>query len=97
MESVSLRTPATSFARRRPDRRAGLHDLVREVAQEWVASHGRADLQGTLIDRVRRLANAQSVRLNELSSASTLRAARPSRGRDYLALFLQAKSVAEKL
>src|SRR5918994_1132545 len=83
-------TPAalmrTAFTpRRKLERRAGLHDLVREVASDWMAQAGSPDFQTMLVTRLRHLVPAKSVRLNELSGAPSIRVGQPVRSRDYVA------------
>lgn len=79
-------TPATPFTpRRRADRRAGLNDLMREVATAWLAPSGGPDLKAMLITRLRQLVTAKTLRLNELTGTSTIRVGQPVRARDYVA------------
>ena len=81
---VMAAVPATQLERQ-VDRRAGVHDLVRQVAHEWQATQGRVDLQNELIDRLRRLLAIGSVRFNELTGGTTIRPGQPIRTRDYVA------------
>jgi transcriptional regulator with PAS, ATPase and Fis domain len=79
-------TPAPSNAvARRPERRTGLHDLLRELATEWLATLGQLDLHTAFVGRLRRMVPAQSVRLNELTGAPSIRLGKPVRTRDYVA------------
>jgi len=71
--------------RRKADRRAGLHELVREVALEWLGHPGGTDLQSAFLGRLRGLIPAQSVRLNELTGTASIRVGQPVRTRDYVA------------
>jgi len=86
MEPVGLVSSATSFVpRRRTDRRVGLHDLVQEVAADWVTRAGPSEGRPLLVARLRRLLAAKSVRFSELPGAPALRVGQPVRTRDYIA------------
>ncbi len=86
MDAPTVATMHTAVSpRRRADRRAGLHDLVREVATDWVGRPVPPDLPAMLIGRLRRLLPAKSVRLNEITGAPTIRVGQPVRARDYVA------------
>ena len=86
MESPGVMSSALSFVpRRKADRRIGLHDLVREVATDWVAQEGPGEVRPMLVARLRRLLAAKSVRFNELPGTPSLRVGQPVRTRDYIA------------
>jgi transcriptional regulator with PAS, ATPase and Fis domain len=86
MDPVGVVSSATPFVpRRKVDRRMGLHDLVREVATDWVTQASPCDVRPLLLARLRRLLAAKSVRFNELSGAPALRVGQPVRARDYVA------------
>ena len=83
---IAAVTPAASFVpRRKTDRRVGLHDLVREMATDWVANNGPRDVRTMLLARLRRLLSAQSVQFNELPGSPSIRVGRPVRARNYVA------------
>jgi DNA-binding NtrC family response regulator len=81
------RTPAL-MPRRTAERRAGLHDLVREVVTDWLTPGPPPDLQGILSSSLSRLLPAKSIRLNELTAAAAIRPWEPVRTRDYVAVAL---------
>jgi transcriptional regulator with PAS, ATPase and Fis domain len=70
---------------RRADRRSGVHDVVREVTKDWLATQGRGDMQTALLERLRRVLTPGTVRFNELSNTSSLRPGQPIKTRDYIA------------
>ncbi len=74
-----------SASGRRADRRSGVHDLVREVTHDWLLTHGRGDVQGAILDRLRRAVAPGSVRFNEMPYATALRPGQPIKTRDYAA------------
>jgi transcriptional regulator with PAS, ATPase and Fis domain len=74
-----------TVSRRREDRRGGVHDIVREVANDWLTTAGRADLQAAIVARLRRVVAAGSVRFNEITASPALRPGKPIRTRDYAA------------
>jgi two-component system, NtrC family, response regulator HydG len=77
---------ALSFVpKRKADRRIGLHDLVREVATDWVTQPSPSEVRPMLAARLRRLLAAKSVRFNELPGTPSLRIGQPVRTRDYVA------------
>jgi transcriptional regulator with PAS, ATPase and Fis domain len=59
--------------------------MVRELANDWLASQGRADLQSVIVTRLRTMVAAGSVRFNEIPPSSSLRPGKPIRTRDYAA------------
>ena len=71
--------------RRRAERRVGVNELLRDVAADWMAHLGQPDMQTTFIGRLRQLIPAQTVRLNELSGAPSIRVGQPVRAHDYVA------------
>jgi hypothetical protein len=71
--------------RRRADRRGGVHQLVREVATDWVTQSGTHDLKGMVVRRLRAMMPTQSVQLNELPTGPSIRVGQPVRARDYVA------------
>jgi transcriptional regulator with PAS, ATPase and Fis domain len=86
MESAVIAPPAESFtSRRKADCRVGLHDLVREMATDWVANNGPKDVRTMMLARLRRLLAARSVQFNELTGTPTIRVGQPVRTRDYVA------------
>ena len=88
-------TPYTP--KRRADRRAGMNDLVREVATAWLAQGSDLDLKSMLVSRVRQLVAARTVRLNELPGTSPIRVGQPVRSRDYVAFAIPVADAARKL
>jgi DNA-binding NtrC family response regulator len=72
-------------SRRRADRRAGLHDVLREITADWFAQGGSSDLPGLLVGGVRRLLRANNVQFTELGDAPPIRVGQPVRMRDYVA------------
>lgn len=82
---VVVTTHTALSPRRKADRRAGLHDLVREVATDCVGQSAQPDLPTMLIGRLRRILTAKSVRLHEITGAPTIRTGQPVRARDYVA------------
>jgi transcriptional regulator with PAS, ATPase and Fis domain len=62
-----------------------LHDLVREVATEWITHTGRPDLPALLVSRLRSLVSVKTLRLNELATAPAIRSLQPVRAADYVA------------
>jgi transcriptional regulator with PAS, ATPase and Fis domain len=86
MEAPGIVSSAPSFVpKRKVDRRIGLHDLVREVATDWVAQPTPGEVRPMLLTRLRRLLAAKSVRFNELPGTPSLRLGQPVRTRDYVA------------
>ena len=70
---------------RRVDQRMGVHDVVREVAHDWLLTEGRADLQAAILERLRRVLTPGIVRFKEIESARGLRPGKPIKTRDYVA------------
>jgi hypothetical protein len=86
MKSPGGGSSALSFVpRRKAERRIGLHDLVREVATDWVTQPSPGEIRPMLVSRLRRLLAAKSVRFNELPGTPSLRVGQPVRTRDYIA------------
>jgi transcriptional regulator with PAS, ATPase and Fis domain len=86
MESPGVVSSALSFVpRRKAERRNGLHDLIREVATDWVTQPSPIEVRPMLLARLRRLVAAKSVRFNELPGTPSLRVGQPVRTRDYIA------------
>ena len=80
--------PASSgsfLPKRTADRRVGLHDLVREMATDWVANKGPRDVGTMLLARVRRLLSAKSVHFSELPGPPPVRVGPPVRTHDHVA------------
>jgi hypothetical protein len=70
---------------RKVDQRMGVHDVVREVAHDWLLTEGRADLQAAILERLRRVLTPGIVRFKEIESARGLRPGKPIKTRDYVA------------
>ena len=87
----------TNNSRRRAERRAGMNDLVREVATAWLTQESGLDLKSMLLSRVRQLVAAKTVRFNELPGTSPIRVGQPVRSRDYVACSIPAGDAARKL
>jgi DNA-binding NtrC family response regulator len=85
MDASGAAREITITPKRKADRRAGLHDLVREVATDWIGQPGHPDLRALLLSRLGRLLPAKSVRLNELTGSPSIRVGQPVRARDYVA------------
>jgi DNA-binding NtrC family response regulator len=83
--------------RRKLERRAGLHDLVREVATDWMAQAGRPDVQAMLVARLRQLVPAKSVRLNEMTGTPSIRVGQPVRAHDYVAYAVPISDSARRI
>lgn len=83
MEAVPVQHPLTPG--RRADRRAGVHDVLRTIAQDWLATHGRADLKESMLERLRPVVRPGDVRFNELPTAPAIRSGHPIRTKDYVA------------
>jgi transcriptional regulator with PAS, ATPase and Fis domain len=83
---VVAAAPRESFVpKRKSERRVGLHDLVREMATDWVASKGPTDVRTMMLARLRRLLSAKSVQFNELVGVPAIRVGHPVRTRNYAA------------
>ena len=85
MDTVPTAPTSSFLPKRRADRRVGLHDLVREMATDWVTNNGPRDVGGMLLARLRRLLSARRVHFTELSGPSPLRLAQPVRTHDHIA------------
>ena len=83
--------------RRRADRRGGVHQLVREVATDWVTQSGANDLKSMVVRRLRSMLPTQSVRLNELPTGPSIRVGQPVRARDYVAYAVPASDATRNL
>jgi transcriptional regulator with PAS, ATPase and Fis domain len=62
-----------------------LHNLLREVATEWITHAGRPDLPALLVSRLRSLVSVKTLRLSELATAPASRSIQPVRAADYVA------------
>ncbi len=83
-EAVAIPQPPL-VPRRKRDRRAGLFELIRDLASDWVAQPLRPDLSTLLTGRLRQLLPARSVCINELPGGPSIRVGQPIRARDYVA------------
>lgn len=101
MDSLVPLVPNRSLAplscRRRLDRRAGLHEVVREIVQDWLASHAQADLQNSLVSHLRRVLSVQTIRISELNGTPPLRIGHPVRARDYIAFAIPTSDARRQL
>jgi transcriptional regulator with PAS, ATPase and Fis domain len=70
---------------RRADRRTGVHEVIRSIAQDWLITHGRADMKESMLDRLRAVLRPGTVRFNELPSAPAIRPGHPIKTKDYVA------------
>ena len=83
-----MERPAVSgsfLPKRKADRRVGLHDLLREMATDWVTNNNPRDVATMMLARVRRLLAAKSVQFNELPGPSSVRVGLPVRTHDHIA------------
>ena len=80
---VSSQPPLVT--RRKKDRRAGLFDLIRDLAADWMAQPIRPDLSALLLGRLRQVLPARNIRINELPGGPAIRVGQPVRARDYVA------------
>lgn len=83
-----MERPAVSgsfLPKRKADRRVGLHDLLREMATDWVTRNGPRDVATMMLARLRRLLAARSVQFNELPGPSSVRVGLPVRTHDHIA------------
>ena len=85
MDGVVFAPPPTYLPRRKTDRRAGLNDVVREVATDCLAQQAASDLRTALLARLRPIVQAKSLQFSEIPMSSSLRSAQPVRTRDYVA------------
>src|SRR5690606_25770234 len=76
---------ASVRSKRKAERRAGVHDLVREMAADWTDHSGSGDLRSVFVSRIRRLVGASNVQFAELAGTSAIRVGRPVRTRNYVA------------
>jgi transcriptional regulator with PAS, ATPase and Fis domain len=72
-------------AERKVDRRMGVHNVVREIANDWLLTDGRADLQAAILDRLRRVLTPGIIRFKEMETSRGLRPGKPIKTRDYVA------------
>jgi transcriptional regulator with PAS, ATPase and Fis domain len=70
---------------RRADRRTGVESLVRRVVSDLLNTNNRRNLGMFLTQRLAQLTRVRSVRLNEISSAMSIKSLQPIRARDYVA------------
>ena len=84
VEAVAIPQPPL-VPKRRKDRRAGLFDLIRDLASDWITQPLGPDLPTLLTGRLRRLLPARSIGINELPSGPAIRVGQPIRARDYVA------------
>ena len=49
MDTVPTAPTSSFLPKRRADRRVGLHDLVREMATDWVTNNGPRDVGAMLL------------------------------------------------
>jgi transcriptional regulator with PAS, ATPase and Fis domain len=85
MDTAGVGQGSMFLPKRKVDRRVGLHDLVREVATDWVANSGPRDVSTMMLARLRRLLAAKNVQLSELPGDPPLRVGHPVRGVDHVA------------
>jgi transcriptional regulator with PAS, ATPase and Fis domain len=85
MDTVPAAPTVAFLPKRRADRRVGLHDLVREMATDWVANDGPRDVATMLLARLRRLLSAKRVHFTELPGPPSLRVGQPVRTHDHIA------------
>ena len=83
-EAVAIPQPPL-VPKRKKDRRAGLFELIRDLASDWIAQPLGPDLPTLLTGRLRRLLPARSIGINELPSGPAIRVGQPIRARDYVA------------
>lgn len=85
METAVGLAGGSFLPKRRSDRRVGLHDLVREMATDWIASSGPKDASAMMLARLRRLLAVKSVQFNQLAGQPSVRVGHPVRTHDYVA------------
>jgi transcriptional regulator with PAS, ATPase and Fis domain len=95
MEMVPVQRVAV--AGRRADRRSGVHDVIRSVAQDWLITHGRADLQTALLERLKSLVKPGNVQFNELASQPAIRPGHPIKTKDYVAYAVPVSDPARRI
>src|SRR5688572_24492750 len=95
--SAGVALPAPFTSRRAADRRAGVHDLLREVAMEWTSHASEAEMRAILGAKLRRLLAARSVQFNEVTSTPSIRMGHPIRGRDYIAFAVPTADSSRRL
>ncbi|MEW6319882.1 MAG: sigma 54-interacting transcriptional regulator [Acidobacteriota bacterium] len=82
--------------RRRAERRAGLCDIVRDVAASWTAMRGQT-LMATLVERLRTHLSARAVNVTEIRGDSTLRPDHPIRRSGYVACAVPGPDASRRL
>lgn len=92
MDTVPAAPTSSFLPKRRSDRRIGLHDLVREMATDWVATSGPRDVAAMLLARLRPLISATRVHFTELPGSSSLRADLPVRSHDHVACVVPTRN-----
>jgi transcriptional regulator with PAS, ATPase and Fis domain len=85
MDALPIPVQQLVASPRRADRRAGVHRVLRELAADWLATQGRADLQAAILAHLQKMVAVGTVRFNELTPSSSLRPGKPVRTRDYAA------------
>ena len=89
--------PTPFTGRRKAERRASLHQLLREVATEWTAPSGKADLRDVLGSRLRSLVAARTVQFNEITSSPAVRVGQPIRARGYVACLVPVADTTRRI
>ncbi len=84
-------TIATKRQLRRPDRRAGLDRLLREVSTDLMHTTERRNLTIFLTQRLAQVARVRSVGLKEITSTMSPRSLQPVRAPDYVAFSVPVK------
>lgn len=97
MDSGAAASTSVFLPKRRGDRRVGLHDLVREMATDWVANNGPRDVGAMMLARLRRLLSARSVHFNELPGPPSLRVGQPVRTHDHVAFAVPASESGRRI
>ena len=98
METTVGPAPTGAFVpKRRAERRVGLHDLVREMATDWVSNNGPKDVSAMMLARLRRLLTLKSVQFNELVGGASVRIGQPVRTRDYVAFAVPSCDSARRI
>jgi transcriptional regulator with PAS, ATPase and Fis domain len=95
MEAVPVQRVVVSS--RRADRRAGVHDVVRAVAQDWLVTHGRAELQEAMLDRLKPMLRPGNIRFTELANTPSLRPGHPIKTKDYVAFAVPVSDPARRI
>lgn len=95
--TASALQPSSFSSRRKADRRAGLHELLREVTTEWLTHNGQTDLRAVLSNKLRRMLAARSVQVNELAASPGPRGSQPIRARGYIAYTVPTADTAKRV